>query len=134
MPPEALGARALGERELELTLEQPAPYFLEQPSIRDDADLDKRMRNGELSLALEIPADFAADLQRGRPTSIGVWVDGAMPQRAETIEGPSAVQMHIELFKRLQNTQQDIAKKENFFFERSICISQFFFSILSFII
>jgi ribosome-dependent ATPase len=64
-----------------------SPYFLEQPPIRDEADLDKRMRNGELSLALEIPPNFAADLQRGRPTSIGVWVDGAMPQRAEPIEG-----------------------------------------------
>ncbi|PNG27834.1 peptide ABC transporter substrate-binding protein [Methylocella silvestris] len=30
LPPEALGARAVSERELELTLEQPAPYFLEQ--------------------------------------------------------------------------------------------------------
>jgi ribosome-dependent ATPase len=64
-----------------------SPYFLEQPPLKDDADLDKRMRNGELSLALEIPPNFAADLQRGRPTNIGVWVDGAMPQRAETVEG-----------------------------------------------
>lgn len=45
------------------------------------------MRTGELSLAVEIPPGFAADLQRGRPTSIGVWVDGAMPQRAETVAG-----------------------------------------------
>jgi len=64
-----------------------SPYFLEQPPIQSDADLDRRMRNGELSLAVEIPPGFAADLQRGRPTSIGVWVDGAMPQRAETVAG-----------------------------------------------
>ncbi len=30
LPPEALGARALSDGRLELTLEQPAPYFLEQ--------------------------------------------------------------------------------------------------------
>jgi len=64
-----------------------SPYFLEQPPIQSEADLDRRMRNGELALALEIPSNFAADLQRGRPTSIGVWVDGAMPQRAETVAG-----------------------------------------------
>ncbi|MBI5925829.1 MAG: ribosome-associated ATPase/putative transporter RbbA [Aquabacterium sp.] len=64
-----------------------SPYFLEQPPIQSDADLDKRMRNGELSLAIEIPPNFMADVQRGRPTSIGVWVDGAMPQRAETVSG-----------------------------------------------
>lgn len=64
-----------------------SPYFLEQPPIQSDADLDRRMRTGELSLAVEIPPGFATDLQRGRPTSIGVWVDGAMPQRAETVAG-----------------------------------------------
>ncbi|TAK95215.1 MAG: ATP-binding cassette domain-containing protein [Aquabacterium sp.] len=64
-----------------------SPYFLEQAPIQNDADLDRRLRNGELSLAIEIPPHFMADLQRGRPTSIGVWVDGAMPQRAETVSG-----------------------------------------------
>lgn len=64
-----------------------SPYFLEQPAIQSDADLDRRMRNGELCLALEIPPGFAADLKRGRPATIGMWVDGAMPQRAETIAG-----------------------------------------------
>ena len=64
-----------------------SPYFLEQPAIQSDADLDRRMRNGELSLALEIPPGFAADLKRGGPATIGMWVDGAMPQRAETIAG-----------------------------------------------
>jgi ribosome-dependent ATPase len=27
------------------------------------------------------------DLQRGRPVEIGAWIDGAMPQRAETVQG-----------------------------------------------
>jgi ribosome-dependent ATPase len=64
-----------------------SPYFLAQPAIQSDAELDRRMRNGELSVAIEIPPRFAADLQSGRSTRIGVWVDGAMPQRAETISG-----------------------------------------------
>jgi ribosome-dependent ATPase len=45
------------------------------------------MRNGELSLAIEIPAGFARDIARGTPVQIGAWVDGAMPTRAETVRG-----------------------------------------------
>ena len=62
-------------------------YFLEHPPITDYADLDRRMRSGELSLAIEIPSGFARDVQRGTPVQIGAWVDGAMPQRAETVQG-----------------------------------------------
>jgi len=62
-------------------------YFIEKPPIRDYAELDRRMRNGELSLAVEIPPGFARDLERGAPVQIGAWVDGAMPTRAETVRG-----------------------------------------------
>lgn len=62
-------------------------YFIEHPPIADYADLDARMRSGELSLAIEIPQGFARDVERGKPVQIGVWIDGAMPQRAETIRG-----------------------------------------------
>ena len=62
-------------------------YFLEQPAIANYADLDQRMRAGELALAIEIPPGFSRDIQRGTPVQIGAWVDGAMPQRAETVEG-----------------------------------------------
>ncbi|HAV35364.1 MAG TPA: multidrug ABC transporter ATP-binding protein, partial [Massilia sp.] len=37
-------------------------YFTEQAPILDYADLDHRMRDGELSLAIEIPPGFARDL------------------------------------------------------------------------
>ncbi|TAJ52546.1 MAG: ABC transporter ATP-binding protein/permease [Nevskiaceae bacterium] len=62
-------------------------YFVEKPAIRDYADLDRRMRSGELSLALEIPAGFARDASRGRAVEIGAWIDGAMPTRGETAAG-----------------------------------------------
>ena len=62
-------------------------YFVERPPIADYADLDRRMRSGELSLAIEIPSGFARDVQRGTPVQIGAWIDGAMPQRAETVQG-----------------------------------------------
>ena len=62
-------------------------YFTEQAPLRDYADLDQRMRAGKIALAIEIPAGFSRDLARKRPTQIGAWVDGAMPQRAETSLG-----------------------------------------------
>ncbi|HVW69677.1 MAG TPA: ribosome-associated ATPase/putative transporter RbbA, partial [Steroidobacteraceae bacterium] len=62
-------------------------YFKERPPIVDYADLDRRMRDGELSLAIEIPPDFARRVQRGESVQIGAWIDGAMPQRADTVNG-----------------------------------------------
>ncbi|MGE4559638.1 MAG: ribosome-associated ATPase/putative transporter RbbA [Desulfobulbus sp.] len=62
-------------------------YFIERPVIAGYAELDRRMRSGELSLALEIPPNFARDLEHGRQVTVAAWIDGAMPQRAETIRG-----------------------------------------------
>ena len=62
-------------------------YFKQHADISHYQALDERMRNGEISLALELPPNFARDLQRKDPLSIGVWLDGAMPMRAETAQG-----------------------------------------------
>jgi len=62
-------------------------YFKIQPEINSSRELDLRMSSGEVSVALEIPPDFGKDLMRGSAVEIGVWVDGAMPFRGETILG-----------------------------------------------
>jgi ribosome-dependent ATPase len=62
-------------------------YFTEHAPIIDYDDLDRRMRSGELSLAIEIPPGFSRDVLRGQNVQIGAWLDGAMPQRAETVQG-----------------------------------------------
>jgi ribosome-dependent ATPase len=62
-------------------------YFSERPPVADYEDLDRRMRTGELGVAIEIPPGFARDLARGRAVQVGAWVDGAMPARAETALG-----------------------------------------------
>ncbi|EIC28743.1 ribosome-associated ATPase/putative transporter RbbA [Methylomicrobium album] len=62
-------------------------YFIERPPIADYDELDRRMRSGELSLALEIPPNFARDLERGGNVRIGAWIDGSMPSRAENVIG-----------------------------------------------
>ncbi|MDH6296531.1 ribosome-associated ATPase/putative transporter RbbA [Agrobacterium fabrum] len=62
-------------------------YFIEKEPIRNYADMDRRMRDGELSLAIEIPPGFGRDVLRGKTVEVGAWIDGAMPQRAETVRG-----------------------------------------------
>ncbi|MEV4781576.1 ABC transporter permease, partial [Burkholderia sp. LMU1-1-1.1] len=59
-------------------------YFVEHAPLADLAELDRRMRSGELALAIELPPGFGRDLERGAPVAVGAWVDGAMPMRAET--------------------------------------------------
>ncbi|EPG8250485.1 ribosome-associated ATPase/putative transporter RbbA, partial [Klebsiella pneumoniae] len=58
-------------------------YFIEQAPLHSYDELDRRMRDGELAVAIEIPPNFGRDIARGTPVQIGVWVDGAMPNRAE---------------------------------------------------
>ncbi|MBZ6077603.1 ribosome-associated ATPase/putative transporter RbbA [Microvirga puerhi] len=62
-------------------------YFDERPAIASLDDLDRRFRSGDLQLAIEIPSGFGRDLQSGRTGEIAVWLDGAMPFRAETTKG-----------------------------------------------
>ncbi|MDN5003353.1 ribosome-associated ATPase/putative transporter RbbA [Bradyrhizobium sp. GCM10027634] len=60
-------------------------YFTEKAPIKDYADLDRRMRKGEIGLAIELPPGFGRNVSRGRHVEIGAWVDGANPTRAETL-------------------------------------------------
>ena len=62
-------------------------YFTERPPLSGYGDMDARMRSGALSLAIEIPPGFAADVARGREVEIGAWFDGANPMRANTVQG-----------------------------------------------
>ena len=62
-------------------------YFAEKPPLTDYDEMDARMRNGELSLAIEIPPGFAEDIARGRDVTVGAWIDGANPTRANTVVG-----------------------------------------------
>ena len=62
-------------------------YFSERPPLHDYDELERRMRRGEISLAVEIPPNFGRDLKRGSQPQVGFWIDGAMPMRADTIKG-----------------------------------------------
>ena len=62
-------------------------YFQEQAPITSYEELDRRMRAGEIAVAIEIPPGFGRDILRGSSTAVGAWFDGAMPSRAETVKG-----------------------------------------------
>jgi len=62
-------------------------YFVEKPPLADYADLDQRLKNGQINASIEIPPNFGEHIKRGRPAWVSAWVDGAMPFRAETIRG-----------------------------------------------
>jgi ribosome-dependent ATPase len=62
-------------------------YFVENPPIANYSALDRRLRNGELRLALELPPGFQKDLQRSRQPVVNVFIDAAQPFRAETARG-----------------------------------------------
>jgi ribosome-dependent ATPase len=73
-------------------------YFVKRAPIKDYEDMDRRLRNGDISLAIEIPPGFARDVQHGKQVSIGAWIDGAMPRRAEIIRG-YVLGMHLHWLK-----------------------------------
>jgi len=59
-------------------------YFDEKRPITSYQELDRRLRNGELRFAIEIPSGFDQDLSRGRAPTVLAYIDAAQPFRAET--------------------------------------------------
>jgi ribosome-dependent ATPase len=62
-------------------------YFSERPPINSAAELERRMRSGELAVAIEIPSGFGRDVASLRSPEVAFWIDGAMPFRGETTKG-----------------------------------------------
>ena len=62
-------------------------YFIEREPLTGYADMDRRMRAGELDLALEIPPGFGREFLRRGSVELGGWIDGSNPTRAENARG-----------------------------------------------
>jgi ribosome-dependent ATPase len=62
-------------------------YFLAAAPVTDKAQMQRRLITGELALVVEVPPDFGRDLLNARTPELGIWLDGAMPFRAETTRG-----------------------------------------------
>ena len=59
-------------------------YYDEKRPIASYQDLDRRLRNGELRFAIEIPSGFQQDIMRGRQPGVMAYIDAAQPFRGET--------------------------------------------------
>ncbi len=64
-------------------------YFHTEAPIKDEADRLARLQSGQLALAIEIPPGFGRDLKRGRSPEVGLFVDGTIPFRGDTLRGYS---------------------------------------------
>jgi ribosome-dependent ATPase len=62
-------------------------YFTRQPALASEVELDRRLRSGELRLAIDIPPGFGRDLLNGRRPDVAFFLDGAQTFRAETVRG-----------------------------------------------
>nr|WP_309503857.1 ribosome-associated ATPase/putative transporter RbbA [uncultured Roseovarius sp.] len=62
-------------------------YFEEHDPATSAIDLESRLRDGEIAIAIEIPPDFGKSLLRGDVPEVRAAVDAAMPFRAETTRG-----------------------------------------------
>lgn len=56
-----------------------SPYFVETAPSADPAQMDRRVQDGAVQLALDIPPGFARDMEAGRRPAVGVVIDGAVP-------------------------------------------------------
>jgi ribosome-dependent ATPase len=62
-------------------------YFRQQAPLDSEADIDRRLRAGDLRMAIGIPPGFGRDLMQGRRPEIAFFLDGANTFRAETTRG-----------------------------------------------
>lgn len=62
-------------------------YFNQHQPITSYDDLENRLMNGNLMVAIEIPPGFGRDLRAGHQPEIAAWLDGGFPFRAETARG-----------------------------------------------
>ena len=84
-------------------------YFTEQAPIRDSADLELRLKDGDITAAIQIPPGFGRDIKRGRPAYVSAVIDGAMPFRAQTIRGYLMAMHQLYLTDPIISTTQPAA-------------------------
>ncbi len=108
-------------------------YFTERQPVSSYEELDRRMKSGELSMVIEFPPGFGRDVDRqlngvitatssgglsgrrgdreqGKALAVGVWIDGSMPQRAETIRG-YVNGMHIQWLQDVSRRQLGVRQQ-----------------------
>jgi len=81
-------------------------YFVEKPPLADYLDLEKRLADGDIDAAIEIPPGFGRDIARRRPAWVATWIDGARPFIAQTIRGYLEAMHQLYLADPITRTTQ----------------------------
>lgn len=62
-------------------------YFVEQPPLQSEGDIDHVLKSAQTRMVIDIPPDFGRDLLRGSKPEVGFYIDGSAPFNAENIKG-----------------------------------------------
>ena len=100
--------------------------FSQGPDFANQAELAARMGRGALTVALEIPDRFGHDLRRGDRPEVSLWIDGAMPFRAETARGYALGV--VESFGRRTLREAGMAQNQQLTVETRFLFNQAFLS------
>jgi ribosome-dependent ATPase len=103
-------------------------YYDEKTPITSYDELDRRLRNGELRFAIEIPSGFQQDLEQGRQPAVMGYIDAAVPFRAETTR--TYLETSINQFEKSLRTAKGLPPQETpFKFNTRALYNQSFDSI-----
>tara|TARA_R110002110_G_scaffold5945_7_gene30035 strand:- start:1111 stop:3858 length:2748 start_codon:yes stop_codon:yes gene_type:complete len=105
-------------------------YFKERPEITSGGDRYRRLKEGEITLAIEIPAGYGRDLVSGRQPEISLLVDGSNPFRGETTLGYSEA-IIAQYASELRATQPTPPASPAFSIDARLLFNQAFKSVFS---
>jgi ribosome-dependent ATPase len=77
-------------------------YFQRKPPFESIDDMTRRLRAGEVTVAVAIPPGYGKALLSGRQPEVGLTVDGAAPFRGETAEGYALALMQAYAYDRIR--------------------------------
>ena len=60
-------------------------YFIEQPPLRNNADIDRVLQSNSSVLVIDIPPGFGLDIVRRKQPEVGLYVDGTTPFNASNV-------------------------------------------------
>ncbi len=58
-------------------------YLNEKPPLENPVDMDRHFQKLDYTAVIEIPPDFDKSIKQGHTSTVGVWIDGKVPFRAE---------------------------------------------------
>ncbi len=83
--------------------------FTQVEEYQDEELMSEHLRASKLRTALIIPKGFEHDIQKGKTTEVGIWIDGTIPMRAEIARG-FAIGVHSQFMARIPELLPQMAR------------------------